>query len=129
MIDPRALQQHFRNVHQKERPQKQDVPRVPDPVPLTAVQAIPVPVIEAQEEVVLPSPLVTNETITAKPEKEIVDLLINFPPPIDKIIINEIEEEIVETEKEDNEATIQDYKTNKTIEEYDPYGYYSGPKF
>jgi len=129
MIDPRALQQHFRKVHQKERPPKQEVPRVPDPVPLTAFQAIPVPVevipVTVQEEVTAPiiPVAVIEEMPKVEPKKEIINLVINVPPPIDQIVINDMEDEDVSEPKE----TV--LETSKTIEEYDPYGYYSGPKF
>jgi hypothetical protein len=110
MIDPRALQQHFRKVQQSERPPKIDVPRVPDLEPLTAVQAIPEPVIE-QEEVSIPAPDIFD---SLKEEvKEEINLVIDAPAPIPPIVINEIEEELVEEVNEEDS--------------YDPYGYYSGP--
>ncbi len=106
MIDPRALQQHFRQVQQNERPQKIDVLRVPDLEPLTAVLAIPEPIIEQNE---LPN---SNPDIFESLKEEI-NLVIDVPPPPPPIVINVVEEdkELVEVEnKEDS---------------YDPYGYYS----
>jgi hypothetical protein len=103
MIDPRALQQHFRKVQQSERPSKIEVPRVPDLEPLTAIQAIPEPVLE-QEEVPVPASDIFD---SLKEEvREEINLIIDVPPPIPPIVINEIEEE------------------SKDV--YDPYGYYSG---
>lgn len=123
VIDPRALQQHFQKVHQREQPKKPEVPRVPDLEPLTAIQAIPLPI------KVTPTTLIQEEYIDQIPktviEKELVNLLINVPKPIDKIIINEIEEDVIES----NKKSIQNLETSQSIEEYDPYGYYSGPKF
>jgi len=112
MIDPRALQQHFRKVQQNEKPPKIDVPRVPDLEPLTAVQAIPEPVIE-QEEVSIPASDIFD---SLKEEvKEEINLVIDAPAPIPPIVINEIEEEEL-VEEESKEENV-----------YDPYGYYSGP--
>jgi hypothetical protein len=104
MIDPRALQQHFQQVQQNERPIKVDVPRIPDSEPLTAIQAIPEPVIEQEQ---LPVSDIFDSL------KEEINLVIDVPPPPPPIVINVIEEdkELVEVEnKEDS---------------YDPYGYYS----
>jgi len=113
MIDPRALQQHFRKVQQNERPPKIDVPRVPDLEPLTAVQAIPEPVIE-QEELPLPVPSVFD---SLKEEvKEEVNLTVDTSPSIDTLIVNE--------EQEEEETLRADIKEDS----YDPYGYYSGPQ-
>jgi len=108
MIDPRALQQHFRKVQQSERPPKIEVPRVPDLEPLTSIQAIPEPLIE-QEEICIPAPDIFNSLKEEVREK--INLIIDVPPPIPPIVINEIEEELVEEESKDV---------------YDPYGYYSG---
>jgi hypothetical protein len=108
MIDPRALQQHFRKVQQSERPLKIDVPRVPDIEPLTAVQAIPESILE-QEEVSIPTP---NDIFDSL--KEEVNLVIDAPAPIPPIVINEIEEELVGEVNKENV--------------YDPYSYYSGPQ-
>lgn len=121
MIDPKALQQHFRKVQQNEKPFKLKVSRIPDLAPLTAVQAISIPVEEKlpipeiilkQKEVIIPAQTKLKEV---EPEqiKEPVNLVINADPPIDAIIINEIEED-VEPKKDDV---------------YDPYGYYSGPQY
>ncbi len=111
MIDPRALQQHFKKVQQKQEPIRSSVPRIPDPKPLTAIEAISVlePVIE-QEEVSGPVPEI-------KEPKEEINLVINVPPPIGDIVIEETE--------------IKEAKASKPpdINDYDPYGYYSGPKF
>jgi hypothetical protein len=105
MIDPRALQQHFQKVQQSEKPPKIEVPRVPDLEPLTAIQAIPEPVLE-QEKIPVPASDIFN---SLKQEiKEQINLIIDVPPSIAPIIIDEIEEE-----------------SKEGI--YDPYGYYSGP--
>ena len=144
MIDPRALQQHFRGVQQRQEPKRVLVPRVPDPKPLTAIEAIsvPEPIIEQVEEII-PSPKV-----------EPTDLVINTSPIIEEIenlVIEEIEEpkeepvimkepepvpeEVLEVEeiKEKVELKTENpygYSAPKDREEdYDPYGYYSGPKF
>jgi len=107
MIDPRALQQHFRKVQQNEGPPKIDVPRVPDLEPLTAIQAIPEP-----EEISVPTPDVFD---SLKEEvKEEINLVIDASAPILPIVINEIEEEKL-VEEESKEENV-----------YDPYGYYSG---
>ena len=122
MIDPRVLQQHFKKVHQKEQPLKQDVPRVPDLAPLTAVQAIFVPS-EPVDLIEQEIPITDFEkTAELSQEKETVNLVINVPPSIGKIVINDFEEEV-----EDNPYGYTNSK--QQVEDYDPYGYYPGPKF
>lgn len=103
MIDPRALQQHFRKVHQRQEPKDTPVPRIPDIKPLTAIEAITV-----QEDVLLSTQTAIEESMLT------VNLVIDIPPPIDKIIIDEseFEEELV---KESNS--------------YDPYEYYRSSNF
>jgi hypothetical protein len=71
MIDPKALQQHFRKVQQTEKPPKIDVPRVPDVEPLTAVQAIPEPVIE-QETFHIPGSSVFDTLKEEVKEEEVI---------------------------------------------------------
>lgn len=105
MIDPRALQQHFNKVQKQQPQQKQLIPQVTLSEPLTTMQAVAV-IVEEPNIVPIKAKL---PKIKTEPLKEKIDLIINEPPPIDKIVINETEE--------------------KTIEEYDPYGYYTGPKF
>jgi hypothetical protein len=119
MIDPRILQQHFQRVQEREMPPKPEVPRIPDPEPLTAVQAIqvpePEPVLE-QEVELSPAPKLEVE------EKEPIDLIIDAQPPIDSLIVDELEELEEDTEQEDE--PIDDESSD-----YDPYGYYPGSKF
>ena len=149
MIDPRALQQHFRGVQQRQEPKRVPVPRVPDPKPLTAIEAIPVPepIIEQVEEII-PAPKV-----------EPTDLVIDTPPIIEEIenlVIEEIEELVIEEPKEEPVVIEEPEPVPKEVleiketkekaepktenpygysapkekeEDYDPYGYYSGPKF
>jgi hypothetical protein len=139
MIDPRALQQHFKKIHRAEIPAKPDVPRVPDINPLTAVQAIFVPEQkkENEEYIITEQPfaeksepvivVTSNETLFSKKEEEVeekipINLVINVDPPIDSIIINEFEEEVL------NDLSTEIEEKN-TENEYDPYGYYSGPRY
>ncbi len=125
MIDPRALQQHFKQIREKELPPVIDVPRVPDTEPLTGVKAIP----EPKEEVVVDK---TPEIFDSL--KQEVNLVIDVPPPIDSIIIDEIEEEgdIPVVDNNEEKAEVKDdnpygYSTSSKEEtSYDPYGYYSG---
>jgi len=117
MIDPRALQQHFRQVQQNEQPTKVDVPRIPDLNPLTAVQAIPEPILE-QEKIDIVSDVfnsLRDETTKTGIEliEEPVDLIIDIQEPIDAIHINEVEDPLISS----NETLSSD--------SYDPYGYYS----
>lgn len=113
MIDPRALQQHFRKVHQQTQPKKQDIPRIQETVPLTAFQAINMPAEQKSSDIV-------TEQIQEQ-VKESVNLIINMPAPIDCIFIDDIEEEIEQTSVVEVKEKIED--------DYDPYGYYSGPRF
>jgi len=80
MIDPRALQQHFQHVQQNERPQKESVPRILDIEPLTAVQAIPEPVIEEK-----------NSTQVFNSLKKEINFVIDAQPPIPPIVVDETE--------------------------------------
>ncbi len=136
MIDPRALQQHFRKVQQRQEPNIVSVPRIPDPKPLTAIEAIsvPEPIIE-QEEIIVPVPEIIDL-------KEKVNLVIDVPPPIGDITIEEIEieeeqsvpKEVLEqkenTEKgEPKTENPYGYSVSDREEDYNPYGYYSGPRF
>jgi hypothetical protein len=112
MIDPRALQQHFRKVQQSEIPPKIEVPRVPDLEPLTAIQAIPEPVIE-QKQIPIPAPDIFN---SLKEETNLTVDLIDTTP----IVIND---EIVK--EEEKEKLIVPVKEDIDKDVYDPYGYYS----
>jgi hypothetical protein len=105
MIDPRALQQHFQKVHKKELPEIVTVPRVPDLEPLTAVQAIVMPVekVVKLEQELLPDPAL-------EVAKEKINLIIDALPPIDSIVVDEFEDE---------------ENTEVAESNYDPYGYYS----
>lgn len=118
MIDPRALQQHFKKFQKAPTTTKQPIPQITLNEPLTTMQAVTVlieeDVIEQPKELVITP--IKAEIPKLKNPKQKIDLVIDAPPPIDDIFINEIEEP-----KEILKA--------KTIEEYDPYGYYSGPKF
>ncbi len=132
MIDPRALQQHFKRVQQRQEPKSVPVPRIPDPKPLTAIEAIliPEPVVE-QKEIPVIEPIVLEEPKVIEEPKQEVHLVINVPPPIGNLVIEELEEEVLEQEeiKPKNEP-LYGYSISKDKEEdYDPYGYYSGPKF
>lgn len=125
MIDPRALQQHFKKVHQKEIPQKPDVPRIENTAPLTAFKAIDIPSDDNIHEKIQ-TKIAIEEVIPVYQQnftKEKVDLIIDALPPIDKILINEIE---LEEAKDKNVTKVGDEPYEET---YDPYGYYSGPKF
>jgi hypothetical protein len=127
VIDPRALQQHFRKVQQRQEPTRPSVPRVPDSKPLTAIEAIPIPepIIEQQE-----LPVLLTEPIK---------LVIDVPPPIGDLIIDEVEEEEpikveevkkeLKTEKPKIENPYGYSESSDKEDDYDPYGYYSGPRF
>jgi hypothetical protein len=146
VIDPRALQQHFRKVQQKQEPPRASVPRVPDPKPLTAIEAIivPEPIVE-QKEVPVIEPIVLDVPKVIDEPKPEVHLVIDVPPPIGDLVINEIEEEepikIEETEEVLEQEETKEKAEPKTEnpygysapkerdEDYDPYGYYSGPRF
>jgi hypothetical protein len=113
MIDPRILQQHFRKVQEREMPPKPEIPRIPDPEPLTAVQAIPIPEPVIEQKVELPpAPKLKIE------EKELINLIINTSTPLDSLIIDEVEDIEEKIELEQKEESV-----------YDPYGYYSKAEF
>ena len=147
MIDPRALQQHFKGVQQRQEPKRIPVPRVPDPKPLTAIEAIsvPEPIIEQVEEIVPASkvepigPIIDTSPIIEEIENlviEEIEELVKEEPKEEPVIIKEPEpEEVLETKetKEKVDPITENpygYSIPKEKEEdYDPYGYYSGPKF
>ncbi len=138
MIDPRALQQHFKKVQQRQEPSRVSVPRIPDPKPLTAIEVIlvPEPIVEEKEIPVI-EPIVLEVPKVIKEPKQEVHLVIDVPPPIGDLVIDEIEEpeEVLEQEENVEKAELKTenpygYSASKEREEdYDPYGYYSGPKF
>ena len=64
MIDPRALQQHFKSVQQRQLPIETVVPRVPDLKPLTALEPIPEP-----ETIPLPEPNNTETIMEELPKQ------------------------------------------------------------
>lgn len=131
MIDPRALQQHFRKVQQQQIPQKQTVPRIPDLTPLTAVQAIPIlepiqPTIDTsklQEELLGVTQALTTLKQTLSPNP-VIDTTTAIAP----LSVNPVVHEVYEVAKiETNTEKTDD--TNTVKNDYDPYGYYSGPLF
>jgi hypothetical protein len=136
VIDPRALQQHFLKVNQRPEFKKAPIPRILEPKPLTAIQAIPVPVPIIEE-------LVTkqNEQLPTVVNNEPVNLIINVPPPIENLVVEEVEiDEPPETEKQEeileksqlkaeNELPYESPVITDKEESYDPYGYYPGPRF
>ena len=108
MIDPRALQQHFNKVRQKEKPPAPAIPRVPDPIPLATGHVVPIsePILETTTE----EPEMQEEVIEVPQEIQIEPII----APIPKIqeLAPVIEDEPVIKEESDV---------------YDPYSYYSGP--
>jgi hypothetical protein len=133
VIDPRALQQHFKKIHQRQEPDESFIPRISNSKPLTAIKAVQVlePIIEQEE--------LTSQVAIP------VNLVIDVPPPIGDLFINEIEEEEpiknkeqkevleVEKKKEKIETRLENpygYSTQNDIkDDYNPYEYYSGPRF
>lgn len=159
MIDPRALQQHFNKVRQREQPQKQLVPRVPDLKPLTAVQAIPViePVVLEPMQPAVIEPIVLPSVDTSELQKELLEVTqalttlkqaltqtpqiepvtITVPVSVATIVteVKEVEEELIikkpepKPVEEENPYGYSTPKSQDDKEEYNPYGYYSGPLF
>lgn len=124
MIDPRALQQHFKNVNQRQPPSENIIPRVPDLRPLTGIESISViqTVVDTsklQEEL----KEATEALITLKQSlSEVskfepvtitvpVTVAVEQPVPVTSNTVINKQSEVVEEE------------------DYNPYGYYSGPKF
>ena len=121
MIDPRALQQHFKKVHQRQEPKKVPIPRIPDLKPLTAIEAI-----------LVPEPIIKQENLPVQsPSKEPINLTIEFPPPIGDLIIDEDSgpKEVLEVERPKIENPYGYSGSSGEENDYDPYSYYSGPKF
>ena len=95
MIDPRALQQHFKNVNQRQLPPENIVPRVSFSKTLTSIEPIPFNIEPAQTEIALSSEILETSTI---------ETFTSITSTID------IEQQKIE-------------------DDYNPYEYYSGPKF
>lgn len=120
MIDPRALQQHFRKVHEKQLPQNPEpsVPRIAITEPLTAVKAITIPVepiidtSELQKELLEVTQALTTlkQSLTQTPQIEVEPITITVPVSV-------------------TTTTIEINDQEEINDDYDPYGYYSGPKF
>ena len=130
MIDPRVLQQHFKKVQQRQEPKKVSVPQITDLKPLTAIEAIPVSELIIEQE----------DLPKSAPNKE--SIIIDVSPPIGDLVINEIEKikdtepeevlEVKETREKAEPITENPYgyiAPKEREEDYDPYGYYSGPRF
>jgi len=109
VIDPRALQQHFNKVRQKERPPGPVIPRVPDPISLAAGHVVPVtePILETAIE----EPEIQEETIEGLQEIKIEPIIAPIP-------------EIKEASAVEDKPV-----TEEESDVYDPYGYYSGSSF
>lgn len=109
MIDPRALEQHFRKVQQIKPVLKPEIPRIPDSIPPTELQTIGV--IPAEKEPVIPVPTsvlvdkIEEDIEEESPVEEEIDIEINIEPSPPSIEIP---------------ATTKQLKQNT----YDPYGYY-----
>ena len=152
MIDPRALQQHFKKVQQRQEPPRPSVPRIPDPKPLTCIEPVLVPVPAKEPEIIQPTidtsqlqeelKEVTQALTTLKQSlseaSKIEPVTVTVPVSVvieEKPIIIETTSNVKETKplikKEEPEENPYGYSIPKKsdIEEYNPYGYYSGPKF
>ena len=145
MIDPRALQQHFRRVNENKQPQKNTVPRIPDPKPLTSIQTVIVPTetkidvsptidtSDLQKELLEVTQALTTlkQSLTQTPQIEPVTLTV---PVSVTTIITEIKEEpkketsapVIEKENPYGYSSLKNEDDNN---EYNPYGYYSRPLF
>lgn len=143
VIDSRALQQHFNKVRQREQPPKQIAPRISDLKPLTAVQVI-VPVQEPQQIIEPIQPIVDTselqkellevtqahttlkQSLTQTPQIEPVTITV--PVSVATIVteIKETKEEPIEEESPYGYSVLE--KQSET-DDYNPYGYYSGPLF
>ena len=132
MIDPRALQRHFKKVQQRQEPRMVPVPRVLDSKPLTAIEpiVIPEPVVEKKEIPVI-EPIVLEVPKVIEEPKQEVHLVIDTLSPIENLVVDEIEE-VEETKKRVDPKTENPYGysvPSSKEEDYDPYRYYSGPRF
>lgn len=145
MIDPRALQQHFRRVHENKQPQKNTVPRIPDTKPLTAIQTIIVPAetknditptidtSDLQKELLEVTQALTTlkQSLTQTPQIEPVTLTV---PVSVTTVITEIKEEpkketVIPVVEKETPYGYSPLKNEDDNNEYNPYGYYSRPLF
>jgi len=156
VIDPRALQQHFRKVQLRQEPKHIPVPRIPDPKPLTAIEAIQIPEVIKEPEIIQP----TIDTSQLQEElKEVTQALTTLKQSLSETSMIEIpklnpvtitvpvsviveekpaifESKPIETKeikpkikKVDENPYGFSIPENRDTEEYNPYGYYSGPRF
>lgn len=131
MIHPKALQQHFKKIQERQMPLKPLIPNTVEATPLTSIQAIniseptllKVDTSELQKELLEVTQALTTlkQTLTQTPQIEPetvtvpVSVTINEPKNISKNI----------------EDTPYGYSKLKieNKQDYNPYGYYSGPLF
>jgi hypothetical protein len=157
MIDPRALQQHFKKVNQRIEPKKALIPRISEIKPLTAIQTISVPESIKEPETIQP---VIDTSQLQEELREVTQALATLkqslseaskiePVTITVPVSVVVEEKLAITETETKPVVIQETKPNtknkelkeednpygysitkkRDTEEYNPYGYYSGPRF
>lgn len=133
MIDPRALQQHFRKIHEKQLPRavEPSIPRILDSAPLTAIQPViieqKIDTSKLQEELLEVTQALTTLKQSLSQTPIIEPITVTVPVSV-ATIVNE-----PELKKEPEDKNPYGYSApkleDKDIEEYNPYGYYSGPRF
>lgn len=133
MIDPRALQQHFKKVHQRQVPKQQMVPQITNTLVLTSLQTIiqPEPIhpkvdtSELQKEILEITQAFTTfkQSLTQIPQIETITVPVSVTT-----VVTEIKEQTQEKD-ENSPYGYSILKQNSNSEEYNPYGYYSGPTF
>lgn len=142
MIDPRALQQHFRKVQQNQQPPRPSVPRVPDVKPLTAIEPIVIPEPEPVKEPEVIQPIIDTSKLQEE-LKEVTQALSTLKqslseaskievPKIEPVTVTVpvsvvVEEKPVFVEPKIVVEEPKEIKKEKLKEEDNPYGY-SVPK-
>lgn len=120
MIDPRALQQHFRKVYEKQQPlnTKPDIPRVLITEPLTAIKAITIPI-----DPIIDTSNLQKELLEVTHAQTTLKQSLSQTSQIEPITLTAPVTVATTTMK------INEQGEEKINDDYDPYSYYSSPKF
>lgn len=147
MIDPRALQQHFKKVHQKQEAPRNLIPRITETKPLTSIQPIQIPteeLIPVIQPIIDTSMLqeelkeVTEALVTLKQSLSETSIEVSKIEPITittpvSVIVEEkpitVKSDSVPIKEEENLYGYSPIPERPESDDYNPYGYYFGPKF
>lgn len=126
MIDPKALHAHFKNVNQRHKPPEDLIPRVPDIKPLTGIEPITITPEESKPQIIQP---IIDTTKLQEELKEVTEALATLKQSLSEAAKIETVTVPVTVAIEQTIPVQVSEPVEEPEEEYNPYGYYSGPKF